>query len=33
MIALGGSVGTGLLIGSGGALHQGGPAALLIAWG
>ncbi|KAG7661514.1 uncharacterized protein J8A68_004973 [[Candida] subhashii] len=33
MIALGGSIGTGLLIGSGGALHTGGPAALLIAWG
>ncbi|KAK6458806.1 general amino acid permease [Scheffersomyces xylosifermentans] len=33
MIALGGSVGTGLLIGSGGSLRTGGPAALLIAWG
>lgn len=33
MIALGGSVGTGLLIGSGSALRTGGPAALLIAWG
>lgn len=33
MIALGGAVGTGLLIGSGGSLRTGGPAALLIAWG
>lgn len=33
MIALGGSIGTGLLIGSGGALHSGGPAALLISYG
>lgn len=33
MIALGGSVGTGLLIGSGGSLLEGGPAALIIAWG
>ena len=33
MIALGGSIGTGLLIGSGGALRSGGPAALIIAWG
>ncbi|KAL6451213.1 HIP1 Amino-acid permease GAP3 [Candida maltosa Xu316] len=33
MIALGGSIGTGLLIGSGSALRTGGPAALLIAWG
>ncbi|KAI5964166.1 uncharacterized protein KGF55_002108 [Candida pseudojiufengensis] len=33
MIALGGSVGTGLLIGSGGALREGGPASLIIAWG
>jgi amino acid transporter len=30
MIAVGGSIGTGLFIGSGGALSQGGPAALLI---
>lgn len=33
MIAIGGSVGTGLLIGLGSCLHEGGPAALLIAWG
>lgn len=33
MIAIGGSVGTGLLIGSGSSLRTGGPAALLIAWG
>ncbi|EGW31989.1 general amino acid permease [Spathaspora passalidarum NRRL Y-27907] len=33
MIALGGSIGTGLLVGSGKALYMGGPAALLIAWG
>ncbi|KAI5956543.1 hypothetical protein KGF54_001018 [Candida jiufengensis] len=33
MIALGGSVGTGLLIGSGGSLRTGGPASLIIAWG
>jgi amino acid transporter len=33
MIALGGSIGTGLFIGSGGALRSGGPAALIIAWG
>lgn len=33
MIALGGSIGTGLLIGSGGSLSQGGPASLIIAWG
>ncbi len=32
MIAIGGSVGTGLFVGSGSALAQGGPAALLIAW-
>jgi len=30
MIAVGGSIGTGLFVGSGGALSQGGPAALLI---
>lgn len=33
MIALGGSIGTGLLIGSGQALRSGGPASLIIAWG
>ncbi|CAI5759951.1 unnamed protein product [Candida verbasci] len=33
MIALGGSIGTGLLIGSGGALAKGGPASLLISYG
>ncbi|CAH6718811.1 amino-acid permease GAP3 [[Candida] jaroonii] len=33
MVALGGTLGTGLLIGSGSALRTGGPAALLIAWG
>jgi len=33
MIAVGGSIGTGLFIGSGGALSTGGPGALLIAWG
>lgn len=33
MIAIGGAVGTGLLVGSGGSLRTGGPAALLIAWG
>lgn len=33
MIALGGSIGTGLLIGSGQALKTGGPASLIIAWG
>ncbi|KAH3659993.1 hypothetical protein OGAPHI_007198 [Ogataea philodendri] len=33
MIALGGSIGTGLFVGSGSALSTGGPAALLIAWG
>lgn len=32
MIAIGGSIGTGLFVGSGSALHSGGPAALLIAW-
>ncbi|TID30051.1 hypothetical protein CANINC_001337 [Pichia inconspicua] len=32
MIAIGGSIGTGLFIGSGGALATGGPAALVIAW-
>ncbi|CAG81966.1 amino acid permease-domain-containing protein [Yarrowia lipolytica] len=33
MIAIGGSIGTGLFIGSGSTLSQGGPAALLIAYG
>ncbi|CCE86970.1 Piso0_005495 [Millerozyma farinosa CBS 7064] len=33
MIAIGGSVGTGLLIGSGSTLRIGGPASLVIAWG
>lgn len=32
MIAVGGSIGTGLFIGSGGALAVGGPAALLLDW-
>ncbi|ODV97561.1 hypothetical protein PACTADRAFT_38152 [Pachysolen tannophilus NRRL Y-2460] len=32
MIAIGGSIGTGLFVGSGKALANGGPAALLIAW-
>lgn len=32
MIAVGGSIGTGLFIGSGGALRRGGPAALVIDW-
>lgn len=32
MIAIGGAIGTGLFVGSGGALKKGGPAALLIAW-
>ncbi|GME83809.1 unnamed protein product [[Candida] boidinii] len=32
MIAIGGSIGTGLFVGSGGALSSGGPAALLIGW-
>ncbi|THV04015.1 APC amino acid permease [Dendrothele bispora CBS 962.96] len=32
MIAVGGSIGTGLFVGSGSALRIGGPAALLIAW-
>ncbi len=32
MIAIGGAIGTGLFIGSGGALATGGPAGLLIAW-
>ncbi|KAL0581271.1 Amino-acid permease inda1 [Marasmius crinis-equi] len=32
MIAVGGSIGTGLFVGSGGALHNGGPAGVLIAW-
>lgn len=33
MIAIGGSIGAGLFVGSGGALRRGGPAALLIAFG
>lgn len=33
MIALGGAIGTGLLIGSGSALRSGGPASLVISWG
>ncbi|KAH3672427.1 hypothetical protein WICMUC_004263 [Wickerhamomyces mucosus] len=32
MIAIGGAIGTGLFIGSGGALASGGPAALIIGW-
>ncbi|KAF8875776.1 APC amino acid permease [Infundibulicybe gibba] len=32
MIAVGGSIGTGLFVGSGSALNAGGPAAVLIAW-
>ncbi|OWB74996.1 hypothetical protein B5S31_g4840 [[Candida] boidinii] len=32
MIAIGGAIGTGLFVGSGGALRRGGPAALLIGW-
>ncbi|KAL0959014.1 hypothetical protein HGRIS_014326 [Hohenbuehelia grisea] len=32
MIAVGGSIGTGLFVGSGGALRAGGPAGVLIAW-
>ncbi|GME73232.1 unnamed protein product [Ambrosiozyma monospora] len=32
MIAIGGSIGTGLFVGSGSALHNGGPAGILIAW-
>jgi yeast amino acid transporter len=32
MIAVGGSIGTGLFIGTGGALSTGGPLALLIGW-
>ncbi|KAG7532269.1 hypothetical protein FFLO_03664 [Filobasidium floriforme] len=32
MIAVGGSIGTGLFIGSGQALNRGGPAGILIAW-
>ncbi|CAI4046603.1 hypothetical protein SUVZ_11G2500 [Saccharomyces uvarum] len=33
MIAIGGAIGTGLLVGSGKALRTGGPASLLIGWG
>jgi len=32
MIAVGGSIGTGLFIGSGSALSRGGPGGILIAW-
>ncbi|KAF8964469.1 APC amino acid permease [Flammula alnicola] len=32
MIAVGGSIGTGLFVGSGGALRSGGPAGVLISW-
>ncbi|KAG5637064.1 hypothetical protein H0H81_005945 [Sphagnurus paluster] len=32
MIAVGGSIGTGLFVGSGSALHLGGPAGILVAW-
>ncbi|KAK1230652.1 Amino-acid permease inda1 [Marasmius sp. AFHP31] len=32
MMGVGGSIGTGLFVGSGQALHNGGPAGLLIAW-
>ncbi|KAF9560800.1 hypothetical protein CPC08DRAFT_664998 [Agrocybe pediades] len=32
MIAVGGSIGTGLFVGSGSSLHDGGPAGVLIAW-
>ena len=32
MIAIGGSIGTGLFVGSGGALHDGGPASLVISF-
>ncbi|KAF8628294.1 hypothetical protein AX17_005997 [Amanita inopinata Kibby_2008] len=32
MIAVGGSIGTGLFVGSGSALHTGGPAGVVIAW-
>lgn len=32
MIAIGGSIGTGLFVGSGSALNTGGPAGILIAW-
>ncbi|CAK9437807.1 uncharacterized protein LODBEIA_P21850 [Lodderomyces beijingensis] len=32
MIAIGGSIGTGLFVGSGGSLHTGGPAGLLLAY-
>lgn len=33
MIAIGGAIGTGLLVGSGTALRTGGPASLMIGWG
>jgi amino acid transporter len=32
MIAVGGSIGTGLFVGSGSALAKGGPVGILIAW-
>ncbi|KAF5367285.1 hypothetical protein D9615_010458 [Tricholomella constricta] len=32
MIAVGGSIGTGLFVGSGSALHLGGPAGIIVAW-
>lgn len=32
MIAIGGSIGTGLFVGSGSALHAGGPGGIVIAW-
>jgi amino acid transporter len=32
MIAIGGSIGAGLFVGSGGALYSGGPAALVRVW-
>jgi amino acid transporter len=32
MIGVGGSIGTGLFIGSGSALADGGPAGIMIAW-
>jgi yeast amino acid transporter len=32
MIAVGGSIGTGLFVGSGAALHSGGPGGVIVAW-